>query len=222
MASESVENYVKCIYALQRDEGRNEVSTNAIADRLDTKASSVTDMLKKLRDQGLVDYKKYKGAQLTEQGKNLAIAIVRRHRLWEVFLVDTLGFRWDEVHELAEQLEHIDSEELTKRLDDFLGNPSFDPHGDPIPDQNGKITEPLPRIALDCMEPGQSGIVVGVEDSSAEFLQYLDSVRLTLGVRVKVLNRFDFDRSVLLRTDDGERQVSLAVARNLLLRKITS
>ncbi len=217
MASESVENYLKCIYALQRDASDRGVSTNAIAERLDTKASSVTDMLKKLRERGWVQYKKYKGAQLTSEGERMALAIVRKHRLWEVFLVNHLHFGWDEVHHIAEQLEHVDSEALVERLDDFLGNPRFDPHGDPIPDRNGRLEEGQQRYALDSFELGQAGLIVGVEDSSTEFLQYLDSVRLTLGVKVEVVNRFAFDRSVMLRTD---RQVSHAVARNLLLRKI--
>lgn len=217
MASESVENYLKCIFMLQSESGEEAVSTNAIAERLDTKPSSVTDMLKRLRTLGWVRYKKYKGAQLTPEGERLALAILRRHRLWEVFLVDHLGFGWDEVHHIAEQLEHVDSDELIERLDGFLGHPRFDPHGDPIPDSTGKFTEEPQRVALDALEPGQSGIVVGVGESSAEFLQYLDSVSLTLGVRLEVVNRFAFDRSVMVQTDAGTRQVSHTVARNLLL-----
>lgn len=219
MASESVENYLKCIYALEHDSEGKGVSTNAIAERMETQAPSVTDMLKKLKDRGLVDYKKYYGANLTTTGRRIAVDIIRRHRLWEVFLVEKLGFKWDEVHALAEQLEHIESDELAQRLDDFLGNPKFDPHGDPIPDQDGNIRKGLPRVGLDALKEGERGIIVGVNDSSVDFLRYLDSVKLNLGVRVEVIERFAFDQSVKIATSHGERQVSELVARNLLLRQ---
>lgn len=219
MASESVENYLKCIYALEQDSAGKGVSTNAIADRMETQAPSVTDMLKKLKERGLVDYKKYYGATLTETGRRIAIDIIRRHRLWEVFLVEKLGFKWDEVHALAEQLEHIESDELARRLDDFLGNPKFDPHGDPIPDQDGNIRKGQPRVGLDELMEGERGVIVGVNDSSVDFLRYLDSVKLNLGVQIEVLERFAFDQSVKIATSHGERQVSELVARNLLLRQ---
>ncbi len=219
MASESVENYLKCIYALEHDSGDKGVSTNAIAERINTQAPSVTDMLKKLNEQGLVDYKKYYGANLTETGRRIAVDIIRRHRLWEVFLVEKLGFKWDEVHPIAEQLEHIESVELVRRLDDFLGNPRFDPHGDPIPDKDGNIRQGQPRVGLDELNAGESGLIVGVNDSSVDFLRYLDSVKLNLGVHIEVVERFAFDQSVKIKTTHGERQVSDLVARNLLLRK---
>src|SRR5690554_5916872 len=138
MFSDSEENYLKSIFHLQRlsEDG---VSTNAIADRMQTKASSVTDMLKKLADKDLVNYIKYQGVTLTNKGKKTAASIIRKHRLWEVFLVEKLDFNWDEVHEIAEQLEHIQSEKLIKKLDAFLGYPKKDPHGDPIPDADGEI-----------------------------------------------------------------------------------
>lgn len=221
MASESVENYLKCIFVLQGASPHDEaVSTNAIAERLDTKPSSVTDMLKRLRGRGWVHYKKYKGAVLTPEGEQMALSILRKHRLWEVFLVDHLGFGWDEVHPIAEQLEHVDSDELIERLDGFLGHPRFDPHGDPIPDGQGGFSEAPQRVALDALEPGQAGVVVGVRESRTEFLQYLDSVALTLGVRVEVVNRFAFDGSMMVHTNGGDRQVSQAVARNLLIQTI--
>ena len=134
----SEENYLKTIYHLTIISD-SEISTNAIAEKMETKASSVTDMLKKLAEKDLVDYKKYQGVSLTEKGKLSAKMIVRKHRLWEVFLVEKLDFSWDEVHDIAEQLEHIKSEKLINKLDDFLGNPTEDPHGDPIPDKNGKL-----------------------------------------------------------------------------------
>ena len=132
------ENYLKAIYHLST--GNNSVvSTNQIAEITNTKAASVTDMLKKLAEKKLINYIKYQGVTLTEAGKNAAVNIVRKHRLWEVFLVEKLGFKWDEVHDIAEELEHINSESLINRLDDFLGNPAADPHGDPIPDRSGTI-----------------------------------------------------------------------------------
>ena len=134
----SEENYLKTIYHLTTASDA-EVSTNAIAEKMETKASSVTDMLKKLAEKGLINYKKYQGVSLTQDGKLAAKMSVRKHRLWEVFLVEKLGFSWDEVHDIAEQLEHIKSEKLINKLDDFLDNPTEDPHGDPIPDREGRI-----------------------------------------------------------------------------------
>lgn len=219
MASETVENYLKCIYALQGEADKG-VSTNAIAERLDTQASSVTDMLKKLKQQNLVNYKKYYGARLTDTGARLAVNIVRRHRLWEVFLVEKLGFNWDEVHDIAEDLEHVESHELIDRLDRFLGNPKTDPHGDPIPDSEGRVQEHQQRFSLEALQVGESGVIVGVDDSSASFLQYLDSLKLNLGVEVKVEDTFEFDQSMMLSTEHGPRQVSQMVTRNLLVRKV--
>ena len=138
MYSLAEENYIKSIYHLQQEVGK-EVSTNAIADMMETKPSSVTDMVQKLADKKVLSYRKYKGAKLTADGEIIAANIIRKHRLWEVFLVDKLKFHWDEVHEIAEQLEHVQSDELIKRLDAFLGSPAFDPHGDPIPDAQGNF-----------------------------------------------------------------------------------
>ena len=160
----SEENYLKAIYHLTLSSDA-EVSTNAIAEMMETKASSVTDMLKKLSEKGLVNYKKYQGVSLTVNGKLAAKMIVRKHRLWEVFLVDKLDFSWDEVHDIAEQLEHIKSEKLINKLDDFLGNPTEDPHGDPIPDANGKIISTEKQLLSELSE-NQIGICVGVTDTS--------------------------------------------------------
>lgn len=217
MASQTVENYLKCIYSLQQKSGE-EVSTNAIADRLETKASSVTDMLKKLKAKSLVDYQKYKGAKLTNEGQRIAIDIIRRHRLWEVFLTKELNFSWDEVHDIAEELEHVESPQLIKRLDAYLGNPKFDPHGDPIPDEHGNLRDERDKILLSNLELNQTGIVIGVEESSADYLQYLDSIGLTLGTEIKVLERFPFDHSVKIKLNDNEFQVSLIVAQNLVIK----
>ena len=198
-------------------EGKKGVSTNAIAERLETQAPSVTDMLKKLSAKGLVNYKKYQGASLTEEGRRIAVDIIRRHRLWEVFLVEKLDFGWDEVHEVAEELEHIESDQLIKRLDAFLGHPELDPHGDPIPDAEGIFRDKRKKVSVLSMEKGMSGVVVGVNDTSVEFLQYLDSIGLALGYRIEVLERYSFDQSMKIQAESQELQISQQVARNLLI-----
>ena len=179
MQSFTEENYLKTIYYLaNRQQG--EVSTNALAEMTATKAASVTDMLRKLADKQLIHYKKYQGVRLTEEGERLALQIIRRHRLWEVFLVQKLGFGWDEVHEIAEELEHIRSEELVVRLDTYLGHPQFDPHGDPIPTPAGQMPEMGYRKLSD-VAAGEDVCLMAVLEHSTEFLQHLDHSHLTLG-----------------------------------------
>ena len=191
MYSLSEENYLKAIYHLQQS-SKAEVSTNAIAKRMQTKASSVTDMVKKLADKQLLKYEKYKGVSLTEPGSQTALKIIRKHRLWEVFLVDKLRFQWHEVHELAEQLEHIQSPELVDRLDDFLGNPEYDPHGDPIPDSEGNIKKRHKKL-LGQLQPEQTGLCVGVKSASDEFLQYLSRNNIGIGSKLNVLETETFN-----------------------------
>lgn len=216
MYSLSEENYLKAIYFLSKNSGKG-VSTNAIAERLSTKASSATDMLRKLSEKGLVSYVKYQGASLTESGERVAVKVIRKHRLWEVFLVDHLDFKWDEVHEIAEQLEHIQSVELTNRLDRFLKHPQFDPHGDPIPNQDG-IFPDYKREELHGMEPEQGGVLVGVRDTSTEFLNYLEAQKLVLGTQILVLEIFPYDNSMKVLVN-GERELTLsrAVTKQLLI-----
>jgi len=216
MHSFTEENYLKIIYHLsQTSEGT--VQTNAIANGMKTKAASVTDMLKKLSDKNLIDYIKYQGVTLTEKGKTAAIKIVRKHRLWEVFLVDKLKFRWDEVHDIAEELEHINSAVLVERLDDFLGFPKRDPHGDPIPDQDGNFEE-LENIHLTEMSKGQSGIIVGVSEHSSPFLIHLEKLGLTIGTAIKVAGITAYDGSVELMMNDQKINVSKKVAEHILLK----
>ena len=172
MFSLSEENYIKAIYHLERD-SKGGVSTSSIAEKMKTKPSSVTDMVQKLAEKKAVSYERYKGTVLTNSGKKTATKIIRKHRLWEVFLVDKLEFQWDEVHDMAEQLEHIQSDKLISRLDRYLGHPDFDPHGDPIPDSHGNI-KPNKNKLLSILEKHQQGICVGVKRSNKEFLQYLD------------------------------------------------
>ena len=213
----SEENYLKAIYHLSTFD-ETEVSTNAIAEMMDTKASSVTDMLKKLAEKGLLHYKKYQGVSLTDSGRLKAKMIVRKHRLWEVFLVEKLDFTWDEVHDVAEQLEHIKSEKLINRLDDFLGNPTEDPHGDPIPDIEGQVIK-IEKILLSDLEEKQVGICVGVKDSSSVFLKYLDKQGIALGSRLEVLSKEIFDLSLKIKTDDKEIIISNKIATNLFVKK---
>jgi DtxR family Mn-dependent transcriptional regulator len=214
----SEENYLKSIYHLTANLD-GEVSTNAIAEKMETKASSVTDMLKKLAEKDLVNYKKYQGVSLTEKGKLAAKMIVRKHRLWEVFLVEKLDFSWDEVHEIAEQLEHIKSEKLINKLDDFLGNPTEDPHGDPIPDAHGRIIT-VEKQLLSELQANQSGICVGVKDNSSDFLKYLDKQQIGLGTKIEVVTREAFDLSVKIKANDFEFVISNKIASNLFVKML--
>lgn len=212
----SEENYLKTIYHLTTISDV-EVSTNAIAEKIETKASSVTDMLKKLAEKGLVNYVKYQGVSLTEKGKLSAKMIVRKHRLWEVFLVDKLDFSWDEVHDIAEQLEHIKSEQLINKLDDFLGNPTEDPHGDPIPNAKGQITK-IEKHLLSELMVNQTGICVGVKDSSADFLKYLDKQEIALGSKIEIVGKESFDLSLKIKVDSKEMTISNKIAGNLFVK----
>lgn len=214
----SEENYLKTIFHLTIISD-SEISTNAIAEKMETKASSVTDMLKKLAEKDLVNYKKYQGVSLTENGKLAAKMIVRKHRLWEVFLVEKLDFSWDEVHDIAEQLEHIKSEQLINRLDDFLGNPTEDPHGDPIPDANGQIIKVEKQLLSELTEK-QTGICVGVKDTSSDFLKYLDKQGIALGSQIEIIGKEAFDLSLKIKVDSKELTISNKIASNLFV-KIT-
>lgn len=213
----SEENYLKTIYHLTTILD-TEVSTNAIAEKMETKASSVTDMLKKLSEKNLINYKKYQGVSLTEEGELMAKMIVRKHRLWEVFLVEKLQFSWDEVHDIAEQLEHIKSEKLINKLDDFLGNPIEDPHGDPIPDRKGKIIK-TEKLLLSDLGENQTGICVGVKDTSSEFLKYLDKQGIALGSIIECISKEEFDLSLRINVNGNEITISNKIASNLYVKK---
>ncbi len=216
--SQAEENYLKAIFKICESEGKP-ASTNAIASELAMTAAAVSDMLKRLSAKKLVNYKKHRGVTLTNDGSQLATMLIRKHRLWEVFLFKVLNFSWDEVHDIAEQLEHIQSDQLVNRLDQFLGQPKFDPHGDPIPDANGKFTARKQR-PLASLEEGETGIVVGVQDHSAAFLQYLDKMQLGLGVPIKILEIFEFDGSVKVKLKNKqELTISNKVSENLLVQK---
>jgi DtxR family Mn-dependent transcriptional regulator len=208
------ENYLKAIFHLCPNKTQA-INTNAIADALKTKAASVTDMLKKLSDKNLINYIKYQGVTLTDKGKETAIQIIRKHRLWEVFLVDKLNFKWDEVHDLAEDLEHINSTKLINSLEAFLGFPKFDPHGDPIPDIDGVLKEPS-LVPIAKMKNGEIGIISGVREHSSVFLNYLEKVGLILGKEILVKEIIEFDGSVIIEIDEKIQTISREVAKNLL------
>ena len=213
----SEENYLKTIYHLTS--GQNAaVSTNAIAEKIDTKASSVTDMIKKLADKKLVTYVRYQGVRLTPEGLHAAVMIVRKHRIWEFFLVDKLEFNWDEVHEIAEQLEHIKSEQLIDRLDAFLGHPAVDPHGDPIPNAEGKINK-IPKKLLAEATLNEVVVCVGVKDSSADFLKYLDKQKIALGTEIQVIGKETFDGSMQIRCNGNPLTITYKAASNLYVRQ---
>ncbi|WP_422358983.1 metal-dependent transcriptional regulator [Reichenbachiella sp.] len=216
MLSHAEENYLKAIYHLSQAD-KSDVSTNAIAEVLQTKPASVSDMIKKLSDKGFVNYQKYKGVNVSVKGRKEALQIIRKHRLWEVFLVDKLQFKWDEVHEIAEQLEHIKSPLLTQKLDKFLGHPRIDPHGDPIPDERGEIVVgkkvPLSEITI-----GKIVLVTGVDDSDSEFLSHLDKIQIALGTKIMLKEKNSFDGSMQIQmADEQVIFISKQVADNLLV-----
>ena len=217
MLTHSEENYLKAIYHLSLIED-NGVSTNAIAQKMNTKASSVTDMIKKLSEKGFMNYQKYQGVSLTKEGKMTAKMVIRKHRLWEVFLVEKLDFSWDEVHIVAEELEHIKSEKLINKLDAFLGFPKEDPHGDPIPNAKGEvfISE---KFLLNEMDANQICICVGVKDTSSEFLQYLDRQNIALGKTIIIKSKESFDNSMVIEVNNSELMISNKIANNILVKK---
>ncbi len=217
MFSQSEENYLKAIFHLTTTEKKG-ISTNAIAEKLETKPSSVSDMIRKLSDKKVVSYKKYYGVALTNSGRKIAANIVRKHRLWEVFLVEKLHFSWDEVHDIAEQLEHIQSPKLIQQLDQFLGFPKQDPHGDPIPDEHGNLKS-IEKCLLSTLSKNEFGICVGVDDSSSEFLQFLDKRGITLGKEIMVLEKEDFDDSLLISINSEKMTISKKIATNLYIQK---
>ncbi len=209
--STTEENYIKTIYHLQQTD--TTVSTNDVAAKLNTKAASVTDMLKRLNTKQVLNYEKYKGFSLSNQGEKVALDIVRKHRLWEYFLVEKLAFGWDEVHAIAEELEHITSKVLIERLDNFLGNPKFDPHGDPIPDSNGKM-QTQPQINLVDMPIGETASVSAVGSQSTELLELLTHKNIAIGTQITIKKKFSFDHSMEIETPANS---SFTISRELAL-----
>ena len=210
------ENYLKAILSLSL-QGEELVSTNSIAAEMNTSAASVSDMLKKLKEKKLIIYKKYKGVSLNKQGKSIAVNILRKHRLWETFLVKKLDFNWDEVHDVAEQLEHIKSEELIDKLDSFLNYPKFDPHGEVIPTKEGTIPQ-TDRVLLSEIEENTNGIVLGVTLDETSFLQYLNKLKIEIGTKIQIFDRIDFDKSVNISINNKKQNISNELAKHLLIK----
>ncbi|MBK6545385.1 MAG: metal-dependent transcriptional regulator [Saprospiraceae bacterium] len=204
MFTQSEENYLKAIYKIAQNSADQNVNTKAIADELGTTSASVTDMIKKLSDKNMLTYEKYYGVNLTRDGQKTAIMLLRKHRLWEAFLHDKLGFTWDEVHEVAEQLEHIHSIQLIEKLDAFLGFPKFDPHGDPIPNENGSFTYRNQVALASVKEPGKTVLMLGVRKHHSDFLKYLDSIQLKPGSLIQILEIGAYDQSLKLSVDNQQ------------------
>ncbi|MCC5918976.1 MAG: metal-dependent transcriptional regulator [Cryomorphaceae bacterium] len=214
------ENYLKTIFSLS--EGKNDsVNTSELARQINIASSSVTDMIKKLGEKGLIKYEKYQGVTLSSKGREIAVNIVRKHRLWEVFLVDKLQFRWDEVHEVAEQLEHIQSAKLTTRLYEYLGRPKFDPHGDPIPDENGNFPDQNRQMLADFQE-GESVSILGVNDDSPDFLQYLQQQKIQLGtvLRIEKILRHDLSMKVMVIPNNVSLMLSQISCQHIFCKKV--
>jgi len=216
--SSSKENYLKAIFHLQEEDGM--VTTNALAAELNTRAASVTDMLKKLKAQKLLLYEKYRGFRLSNEGRKVAIQIIRKHRLWELFLVEKLHFGWEEVHEIAEELEHISSRKLIDRLDEFLGFPTADPHGDPIPDAQGKL---ISRNDVSLMEfkMNKMAEVSNISDQSPEMLDLLKHKNISLGTKLEIRKRFSVDNSLEIRIkNQSPVTISEHVAKNVFVKNV--
>lgn len=215
MLSLTEENYLKTIYHLS-DGGSKSVLTNELAEAMNTKAASATDMIKKLSAKEFISYEKYYGVNVTQKGKTEALLVIRKHRLWETFLVEKLGFSWDEVHEVAEQLEHINSPRLIQKLDEFLGYPTIDPHGDPIPDSKGKL-KVLPFVSLDQVKTGYHGKITAVKDSDSNLLKFLDKIGARPGIKIKILGKEAYDESMEILIDDHRVFISKEVSQNILV-----
>ena len=210
------ENYLKAIWAICSNTNER-ASTNAIASEINTSAASVSDMIKKLQEKELIKYEKYKGVELSEKGNNLATSIIRKHRLWETLLVNKLNFSWGEVHDVAEQLEHIKSAKLVDRLDAFLGFPKFDPHGEPIPTKEGEIPT-VNTIPLNELKVRTKGKVMGVTLDERSFLDYLTKLNISIGTKIELLEKINFDQSLSIKIDNINQHISNDVAKHLLIK----
>lgn len=212
----SEENYLKSILKIGIDNGTDEAGTNELALVLEVKPASVNEMLKKLKEKNLVDYKKYSKIKLTESGKDNATYILRKHRLWETFLYEKLNFSWDEVHEIAEELEHINSKMLIDKLDQFLEYPGIDPHGEPIPDKQGNLKKQSKKT-LSEIEAGKSCRMIAVKDNSSPFLRYVMSLGLGINNHIKVIAREKFDGLTTIEVGGEIKIVSQKFAENILV-----
>jgi len=208
------ENYLKSIYHLCDATIGNYTSTNHIATYMKIKPATVTNMLQKLKEKKLITYKPYSKVTLNKSGKLVALQVIRKHRLWEVFLVKKLAFTWDQVHDVAEQLEHIQSAELIEKLDAFLQYPNIDPHGDPIPNANGELIQ-IPTKKLSEIKIGQSCKVVAVADSSIELLRYLSEINIELGTKIILKNKIEIADTLIIKTQNKIIHISLKIANQI-------
>lgn len=215
--TDSEENYLKAIYHLQEMGGI--VSTNKLAERLQTKPSSVTDMMKKLSAKNLLHYKPYYGFSLNAEGKKIALLVIRRHRLWEYFLSEKLNFSWDEVHQVAEELEHVSSKKLIDKLDAFLGYPQFDPHGDPIPDSKGRVAS-VDHISLSDLPVSQTAVVSSVRNQTMELLEELNEKKISIGSRIEIKKRSGFDHSLQVKLNNRITNITEQLAKHLFVKKV--
>ena len=212
--STSEENYIKTIYHLQN--GQNTVSTNALAEKLSTKPASVTDMMKKLKTKKLLHYQPYQGFRLSNEGRKVALDIIRRHRLWEYFLAEKLKFKWDEVHAVAEELEHVSSKKLIDKLDEYLDFPKFDPHGDPIPDTNGKM-ETGKQIGLQELPLNKTARICFIANQSGLLLEHLNEKKINIGASIVVKRKFSYDDSIEIKLDNKLLTISDQLAKNIFV-----
>ena len=213
--STSEENYIKAVFHLQQQDGN--VTTNELAHELNTKPASVTDMMKKLKTKKLLHYQPYQGFRLSNEGNKVALSIIRRHRLWEYFLAEKLKFSWDEVHAVAEDLEHVSSKKLIDKLDEFLGFPRVDPHGDPIPDVNGKI-ESSKQVCIKELPLNKQATVCHVSDQSSEILELLKHKNIGIGTKLEVKKKFDFDNSMEIKIRQQLFTISEQLAQNIFVK----
>ena len=218
MKNISKEDYLSVIYKSADDNG--EIKANQIAEQLNISAAAVTDMLRKLSQEGYVNYKRYKGTKLTKSGEEYARSMVRRHRIWELFLHQVVGLPWDKVHDEAHNLEHSASDELINRMEEMLDYPEYDPHGDPIPDKNGKLPEGNSGIPLSTVDPGKKVKVNRVHDFDSSFLQYVSKIGIELNKEVIVVEAMEFDHSLLVEIDNKETSISSKVAANIFVTEV--
>ena len=218
MRNISKEDYLSAIYKYREDDGN--IKANIIAEKLSVSNAAVTDMLKKLSKDGYVDYKRYKGIKLSENGEDYARNMVRRHRIWEVFLHQVVGIPWDEVHEEAHNLEHSASDSLINRMEEMLDFPAFDPHGDPIPSKDGKIPKQKKNISLSFLKADNKAKVVRVNDFDNNFLSYISKIGIKLGKEIFVKQVLDFDRSMLVVVNGKETNISSTIASNIFVEAV--
>lgn len=219
MPSISKENYIKAVYSLCQN-GVNSVSTSALAAKLNITNAATSDMAKGLSKQGFIKYEKYKGVSLTSKGKKTAIAILRKHRLWELFLMKSLGLGWEEVHSEAEYLEHQTTEFLINKIDDFLGNPKFDPHGEPIPQRNGTIPSLEKQIPLSKSQVGKEYVVKRVNDESKEVMNYFTEIGLNLNSKIKIKNFLKYDNSTIIELNNHVHSFSEKISRRIFISQL--